>query len=269
MVALSLAHLTVLEVAPPALFALAAEAGYANVGIRTHPVAAGAICYPLTRANVIAWRRALADAGVGVHDVEFVTIAPDFDAGDLAAMLELAGELGARRLSVAGDDPNVARLAGNFGDLCDLAARSGLGVDLEFMRFRPLGTLPDALEVLRRAHRPNGRLLLDVLHLFRSGGTAAQVAQVQPELLGSLQLCDAPLQAPTDAGLIDEARTGRLFSGEGGLPLLDFLQALPAGIPIGLEVPAARTHPELGHAERAKAACAAAQRLLSQRSPGR
>lgn len=269
MIALSLAHLTVLDVAPPALFDLAAEAGYNSVGIRVHPAAPGTVSYPLSPQTVIDWRRRMADAGVGVHDLEFVPLTPQFRAQDHAGMLALAGELGAKRLSVSGDDADVDRLVEHYGALCDLAATAGIGVDLEFMRFRVVGTLPMALKVVTRSARPNGRLLIDVLHLFRSGGTAEMLAQVPASALGSLQLCDAPLEDPTDAGIVEEARGGRLFPGEGGLPLMAFLDALPANIPIGLEVPAARTHPRLSAKERAAAAAAAARVLLAGWQPVR
>ena len=263
MIPLSLAHLTVLDVAPTALFDLAAEAGYQNVGIRVLPAVPGAIAYPLSHASVIEWRRRLADAGVGIHDVEFIPLTADVRIGDYAQTLALAAELGAKRLNVSGDDANFDRLAERFGALCDLAADAGIGVDLEFMRFRIVGTLRQALDVVTRAGRPNGRLLIDVLHLFRSGGTAEMLANVPADVLGSVQLCDAPSQDPTDAGIADEARQGRLFPGEGGLPLIAFLNALPGDIPVGVEVPTGSTHPQIGPKERAARACAATRELLA------
>jgi len=266
---LSLSHLTVLDVAPPKLFDLAAGAGYQSVGLRILPAVPGAVCYPLSRSTVAAWRRGLADAGVGVHDVEFIPLTPQVRAVDYASTLELAAELGARRINVSGDDADFRRLAGCFGALCDLAAGFGMGVDLEFMRFRVVGTLPQALEIITRAGRPNGRLLIDVLHLFRSGGTADMLRAVSAGALGSVQLCDAPRKDPTDAGLVDEARQGRLFPGEGELPLAAFMDALPAGIPVGVEVPAGASHQELGLAQRAQRACVASREVLQSWKPSR
>jgi sugar phosphate isomerase/epimerase len=263
MTSLSLAHLTVLEVAPPALFDLAAEAGYQNVGIRILPAVPGAVCYPLDRPTVAEWRRRLADAGVGVHDVEFVPLTADVRVDEYRPTLALAAQLGARRLNVSGDDPDLERLSDRFGRLCDLAAEVGIGVDLEFMRFRVVGNLPQALAVVTRAARPNGRLLIDVLHLFRSGGTAQMLADVPGHLIGSVQLCDAPRMDPTDAHIVDEARQGRLFPGEGELPLLEYLSALPREVCLSVEVPTGSSHPGLSPAERAARACAASRRLLA------
>ena len=265
---LALAHLTVLEVAPPAFFALAAQAGFDDVGIRILPAVPGAVHYPLAdAATVIAWRRALADAGVGVHDVEFVPLTPELDLDGLRRPLALAAELGARRLSVSGDDADRDRLVERYGRLCDIAAGHGLGVDLEFMRFRTVGTLPHALDIVQRADRPNGRLLIDVLHLFRSGGTAQMLADVPARWIGSVQLCDAPRQDPGDAGAVDEAREGRLFPGEGELPLREVLAALPTGLPLSLEVPTGRSHPQLTPAQRAAAAGVATRALLTAMQP--
>ena len=54
--------------------------------------------------------------GVSVYDIEFVIIDPDFVAARLTVMLESAGELGAKRLSVCGDDPDRSRLEANFAE---------------------------------------------------------------------------------------------------------------------------------------------------------
>ena len=269
MIPLSLAHLTVLEVAPPALFDLAAGAGFQTVGIRILPAVPGAVSYPLSRPTVVEWRRRLADAGVGIHDVEFIPLTPQVRVGACASTLALAAELGAKRLNVSGDDPDFDRLAERFGSLCDLAADVGIGVDLEFMRFRIVGTLRQALDIVARAGRPNGRLLIDLLHLFRSGGTADMLREVPSSAFGSVQLCDALLEDPTDAGIADEARHRRLFPGEGELPLRALMDAVPRDTPVAVEVPTGGTHPELAPSVRAAMACAASRNLLESWRPSR
>jgi sugar phosphate isomerase/epimerase len=264
-VPLSLCHLTVLEVGPPELFDLAAEAGYQSVGLRMHPATAGGPVYPLrarTKPMQAAKRRA-ADAGISIFDVEFIPLTPELRLESLQPLLEAAAELGAKRLDVSGDDPEFARLADQFGALCDLSERFGLGVDLEFMRWRAVARLSQALEVVTRAARRNGRILLDLLHFVRTGGTAQQLAAVAPSLLGAVQISDAPAEDPGDAGIIDEARAGRLPPGEGGLPLRELLDALPSGVPLAVEVPMQRSFPTLAPLARARRACEATRVLLS------
>ncbi|MGA1287876.1 MAG: sugar phosphate isomerase/epimerase family protein [Rubrivivax sp.] len=263
---LALAHLTVLEVAPPALFDLAARAGFDAVGLRVHPAAPGTPEYPLDARRAVEWRRARQQAGVAVHDIEMVPLAATTDVTRLAPMLDWGAELGATRLNVCGDDPDPARLADTYATLCDLAAPRGLTVEMEFMRWRAVGTLGQALAVVGRAARPNGRVLLDLLHLHRSGGDAQALRAAPPQWLGSVQLSDAPRADPGNDGIVAEAREARLFPGEGGLPLRDLLDALPTGLPMGVEVPTARTWPGLSDLERASRAAQAARRLLQRPS---
>jgi len=59
--------------------------------------------------------------------------------------------------------------------------------------------------------------------------------------------------------LIRQARGDRLFPGEGGLDLKGLLAALPAGLPISVEIPHAKPMSPL---ERARRALAATQALL-------
>jgi hypothetical protein len=72
-------------------------------------------------------RTRLADTGLSVYDIEFAVIDANFKPGTLAPIPESAGELGAKRLSLCGDDPDGSRLIANFAALCDLAAGFGSG----------------------------------------------------------------------------------------------------------------------------------------------
>lgn len=265
---LGLAHFTVLEVPPLELPALAARTGYASIGIRLVQAAPGTLFYalPAGSAEIAEMRQRLQDNGIRVHDVEIVTIGADFDPAALVPVLESAAELGAASLSVCADDPDRGRLADRFAALCELAARHAVAVDLEWMGWRAVRTLGDALDVVTRAGHPNGRVLVDALHLKRNGGTPADIAAVPPALIRSVQLCDAGSAAPvgTDA-IIAEARGGRLPPGEGVLPLAELLAALPAHANLSLEVPMGTALPAEDRARRVHAAMTA---LLERRAEG-
>jgi sugar phosphate isomerase/epimerase len=266
---LGLAHFTVLEVPPPELVTLAARTGYAFIGLRLHPVVPGGLCYaiPAGGAALREMRARLSGEGISVRDIEVVTIDADFDAARLAPMLESAGELGATRLSVCGDDPDPARLVASFGALCDLAAGCGMGVDLECMGWRQVASLPAAVRVVQAAGRPNGGVLIDALHLARTGGAPDDLKEVPPELIVSAQLCDAPAAPPaTEQAIIQEARAGRLLPGAGELPLCELLAALPAHAAISVEVPTASMQPP---EQRARAVHAATRALLERCREGR
>ena len=237
---LGLAHFTVLEVPPLELVSLAAGIGYASIGLRLYPAFPGAPFYelPAGTARSQQMRSRLRDEGIQVHDIEFVTIDADFSAARLEGVLEAASALGARRISVCGDDPDRARLTANFASLCDLAAQYVLGVDLECMAWRQVASFADALEVVSAANRHNGGLLVDALHLSRSGGSPVDLRTAPARLISSAQLCDAVAARPTThEALIKEARSARLPPGHGALPLRDLLAELPEGTALSVEVP--------------------------------
>jgi sugar phosphate isomerase/epimerase len=181
-------------------------------------------------------RRRLDDTGLIALDMEpiFVTLAGDH--GD--AMIEAAATVGARNLLVVSRGVDDDQFADRFGELCDLAAPHGIGCSLEFMAFMSVRDLPQALAVLDRVNRPNAGVLVDNLHLARTGGTVADVAAISPDRLPYLQLCDAPAPPPGDAPgeLVVEALDGRLLLGEGDLPVTELVAVLPAPTALSMEV---------------------------------
>ena len=128
----------------------------------------------------------------------------------------------------------------NFAKVCDEASRFGLRIALEFMRWRSVRTIDEAARFVGEAGRTNGGIVLDTLHLSRSGGSPSAVAKVPPESIMYVQLCDAVETIPvTDDGLITEARGGRLNPGAGNLWLEGLFDVLPDDIAISIEVPGA------------------------------
>lgn len=264
---LGLAHLTALELSPPALVTEAARAGFASVGLRFVPATPGGPAYP-TRVGTEAHRalkQILAGEGVRVSDIEFIQLTPDIDVQAFTGVFEAAADLGAISVTVSGDDHDHARLTAHFAELCDLALAFGLRVDLEFMRWRAIGALPQALAIVRQAGKSNGAILVDALHLTRSGGEARDLISIPDEWLRAAQICDAGAGTPsTEAAIIAEAREGRLPPGEGALPLGDLLEALPADTSLSVEMPM----PTLETRARIAAAFDATRRLLDRHSCG-
>lgn len=237
---LGLAHFTVLEVPPPELISLAGRIGYAAVGLRLYPAFPGAPFYEIPPGSdaMREMRRRMDGEGVSVYDIEFVTLDEGLVPSALTPMLESAGELGAKRLSICGDDPDRSRLVARFAELCDLAAGFRMGVDLECMAWRRVASLPDAVSVVEAAGKANGGALVDALHLSRTGGTPADLRGVPTQRIRSAQLCDAPAGRPASTeAIIQEARSGRLPPGKGELPLCDLLAALPDDVTLSVEVP--------------------------------
>ena len=251
---LSLAHLTSVSTSPPELVEAAAEAGFDAVSVR---LSAGDL--PDGRAPGAAIlrqaRRRLDELGRRVLDVEIARLRRDTSLDDLERLLEAGAQLGPSYLLVIGDDPDEGWMAERLSELDRAAAPYGITPALEFMPFSHVKTLGQARRVVAAAEIRRPALLVDSLHVYRSGGRAADVAALDPDLLAFVHLADAPARPPED--LRREGRTDRLLPGEGGLPLAEFLEALPEGIAIEVEVPGPGPL-----RERARAAAEATRRLL-------
>lgn len=262
---LGIAHFSCIDVPPVELVHLAAEVGYAAVGLRLHPAFRGAPFYtvPAGSSEMRAVKAALQASSVRVYDIEFVVIDDEFSVRELLPVLESAGELGVRRLSVCGDDPDEERFRANLAMLAEQAAGYGMGVDLEIMPWRRIGSLKAAVRAVEATGMANVGVLIDALHLSRSGSSPAALRDVPQPLIQSVQLCDAPARRPTDNdGLVAEARGGRLLPGEGALPLRELLAAIPPRASLSVEVPN-RGLPALTHA---RAVFEAAKALLQPQS---
>jgi sugar phosphate isomerase/epimerase len=134
-------------------------------------------------------------------------------------------------------DPDHSRWAQFAGRYCEAAGKAGLKVALEFVPFSEAKTIQQGYAIVQAVNAPNFGLLIDPLHLARSGGSPADINKVDPGKIIFAQLCDAARDHPGLAELPNEARTGRFYPGDGALPLYDFLDALPPDIEIECESP--------------------------------
>jgi sugar phosphate isomerase/epimerase len=259
--------LTVLELDPPEQVSVAAAAGYTHVGVRVIPATTTEPQRPMVgdTAMVRETRARLDATGLEVLDVEIFRLKPETDVErDYRAAIETGAWLGAKHMLVAANDSNPARLVDNFGAICDLAARYGMAVNLEFMPWTDARTLLDGARLVERAGRANGALLIDAFHLSRSRSRIEDIASVPASRLRYVQLCDVPAAIPpTMDAILAEARAERRFPGEGELDLPALLRALPAGIPVSLEVPTATLAQTVGALERAKRALAGAWKVVA------
>jgi len=226
---LSLAAGTVLDVGPVEAVDVAARAGWPAVGIWFDPVT-----WTITTARDV--RRRLDATGLVAIDLEPVILGRGDDHGE--RLVAAAAELGAKHVLMASGGADDARVAERLHALCELAAASapGLRIVLEFLPIFSVRRLGQAVTIVASVGRPEAGVLVDTLHLARSGGTPTDLAAVDPALLPYVQLADAVADAPTDwEGLRDEALHGRLLPGEGALPLDAMLAAVPA-VPVSVEL---------------------------------
>jgi sugar phosphate isomerase/epimerase len=247
---IGLAALTVLECPHDSQVRIAAQAGYTHVGLRLVPVAGQPYNHPLDLALLEACLR---ETGIRVLDVEVFRLTPETRVADWENVLAVSQRLGASDILVHGADSDEHRLIDNFERLCELAGRYELRANLEPMPWVDVSNVAKALRVLRGAGKPNGGLLVDAIHFSRARDSLADLKTVPREYLHYAQLCDARPEIPDDPQeILRQARSDRLFPGEGGLDLRGLLDALPPGIPLSLEVPVVAKLEPLERARRAR-----------------
>lgn len=250
---IGLAALTVLELPAHEQVSVAAQAGYSHVGLRLLPVT-NQVLPPFDEREVA---RRLAGTGVCVLDVEVFRLAPKTRVGDWEPAFAVAQRLGATDVLAHGDDADPARLVQAFGELCALAARYGLRVNLEPMPWVEISTVARAKRLIVQSGAGNAAVLIDAIHFFRADNRFEDI----PQTMNYAQLCDARAGRPPDVQeIIRQARSDRLFPGEGTLDLRRLLAALPADLPLSLEVPASQP---MSPEDRARRALEATRALLA------
>lgn len=179
---------------------------------------------------------ALRETGVSISLGEGFAIRANADIRERASDLDLLFELGARRVSSVCMESDLARSLDQLAIIADMTAERGMELTLEFAPPHAVANLKGALHAIEYIGRKNVRLVIDAMHFFRSGGTVSELASLNPELIGYVQLCDVPL-VPDDGDYMQEACFRRLIPGAGELPLVDLISVLPEGLVIGIEVP--------------------------------
>jgi sugar phosphate isomerase/epimerase len=201
--------------------------------------------------------------GVRVFDVGVVRLKKETSVTAFDAVFESAARLGASHVVVNGDEPDQRLLAELLAHLCEVGRPYALTMNLEFTPWTGVRTLAEAVSVVKAASQPEARVLIDTIHVDRSGGTPADIAAVPVELIAYAQLCDAYGPRPQDfETMIFQARNERRFPGEGNLDMGGMLRALPAGIPLSLEAPTRTLAQTLSALERAKRGRSAVESLL-------
>lgn len=236
----SLAYLTSHRCTPVEAIRTAADTGYRFVGLRLWPNAPGApqqhlLGQPEVLRETVAAQR---DTGVGVFDLEIIRIDADFDPHRWDALYDAGAALKARAILVAGDDTDEARLTANYARLCEVMQPYGMSTDLEFMPWTAVTDAQAALRIVRNAGTPaNAGILVDALHFGRSTTTLDDIRAIPRALLHYAQICDAEAGTHfTTEEMIHTARCERLLPGDGSIDLRSLFDALPADLPISVEV---------------------------------
>lgn len=268
---LGIEFLSVFGLPPVEFVTLAADLGcrHISTGLESSPF--NPLGYPpFSLREDAALRREMTavmrDRGVSIALGEGMNVRPGSDIRDRLPDLELMAELGVKRINTVSLDPDPDRSVEQFALLAEGAASFGMETTMEPSPGLTIGDLPTALHAIRQVGRPDFRLLVDTMHIVRSGSTPDDLRALDPAVIGYIQLSDAPL-APTASDYMTEAMFERMEPGTGELPLLDILDALPRDRVISLEIPnRARVESGAGPRDHLGRCVEATRRLLARLS---
>ena len=226
---LSLAHFTVVEADPITLIEAAQAGRYDAIGLRIVPPFLTDHVFPVIGdPNLIrSIKRRLMETGIRVLDVEAIWLTAQSDVATLEPALDIAVELGAGYVIVVGNDPDRGRLARNFSRLCAAANLRKVRVMLEFIPYSHIRALAQAVALLADVEPTNAGVLVDALHLSRSGGSPADLAQYDPALFSYMHLCDAPATPRDPMGCVPKREKGGSIPEKAGFGSLISLEHFP------------------------------------------
>ena len=246
----SLAYLTVPGIGPSELTYIAARAGYDHVSYRNISMhLPGEPDYGFVNDEIFAQtKRALAATGIGVHDLELGRVDAAVDPASYDEEFAKGAELGASSVISSVWSPGEQFQVDAFGKVCEVAAKHGLFVGLEFVPIAEVNTLPKAVALLKAVNAPNAGLMLDTYHVDRADTNLDELNDLPAEWFKFCHLADAPAEIPTGDALREELREKRLYVGEGHIPIADILSRIPEVVG-SIEIPNLARMAELGRAE--------------------
>lgn len=251
-------HLTALDVGPPRFLALAAEAGYDAAGIRIRALDASEFMWDLSPGTLLRreTEAVIRDTGIRISACEVIRLRPGMTLDDLGPMLETAHALRAEYIYVITGDEELGWITDVFAEVSGHISQSGFRPLLEPMPYRRVDDVFTAREVVAGT---SAGVLVDTLHFVRGGmlDRLDEWCRMPGDLFPLVQICDAPLEPPTEADRLAagagaepkhgqsahvnplqwEARVGRLLPGDGAIPFGQILDPLERVQVIALEAP--------------------------------
>ncbi|MBO9725226.1 MAG: sugar phosphate isomerase/epimerase [Novosphingobium sp.] len=175
-------------------------------------------------------RAALTDAGLRIGLGEGINGSTTLTPEDHAADMDVFAELGTRRIGARDNGLEREQAFDYMARLAEMARERDMDFAFEFSPIMTVRNLAEALALVAHIGGDRVSVTVDALHFFRSGGAARELAELDAALIGHVRLCDAMLKGEGEPG------GGRLIPGEGDLPLREFVDALPRGKTLGLDM---------------------------------
>jgi sugar phosphate isomerase/epimerase len=233
---LAMGYLTLGDMDPFDMVAAAGSGGFRAAGVRLtgHAPDDAWPFDPADPAHVARMRDVAESAGVRLVNACTYRFTDQTDPKDYMPVLQACRMLEIQTLICNSFGTEQATIR-NLTAVADLAAPLGVRLALEFIPVSAVRDLAQGLRIVDATGRDNVGLVVDALHLWRSGGTLADVQAADPERLFAVQLCDAPLASPKD--LKAEMRGRRLLPGDGEFDLAGLLAVMPKDAEVEAEIP--------------------------------
>jgi sugar phosphate isomerase/epimerase len=176
--------------------------------------------------------RALRDAGLVVPTT--ISLKGWFDSGgadhavavaECRRRMEQAAAVAAARV-IAGPprgpaDP--AQGARHYAELLEIGRPLGVLPAMEFLGFAEgIHTITAAWDIVERVGDPAGTVVLDPFHIFRGGGSMAEIDMLPAERIAVVHFNDAPAHPPRH----QQKDSDRVFPGDGLIDLRDMIRRL-------------------------------------------
>ncbi len=166
--------------------------------------------------------------GLTWTDLSALGLGPDADRDEkvAAAMARRCAALGIGLCGLVVSVPLDDAVYGRIARCAEMFSADGVRLALEFVPYTEVRTLDVGRAVCERVGVEGCGIMVDTLHLMRSGGWAADVTDLDPSELAAVQIADAVPTVPED--LPGESRETRLLPGEGAFDFPAFAAALDA-----------------------------------------
>lgn len=206
----------------PHILAAAAASGFTGIGLTV-----GQCVSALERGiGFEELRNRVVDAGLRVAELELVRLGEGTEPlrHANALVVELAQLLQPDRVHVAAFAGDGQQIDDDFAAVC--ASLPGVPVAIEFMPYSRIPNLAEAVGITERSGAANARVVLDVVHFFRSGGLPRDLSPAHLTRVAGVQLSDVAVRH--GVSLAYEARHLRTYPGRGALDLVALLRSIAA-----------------------------------------
>ncbi len=211
---------------------LAASAGYDGIELWVAEIET----YLEAGGTLASLRAVIDDAGIHVPNLIafFQWANPDIDTrtaalGEAADVFEMANALGCPYVAAPPmgvtdrTDIPIADLATYYSGLLDAVRGIGVTPLLEFWGMsKTLGSLEDALAIMRTVDSPEVVLLADVFHMAKAGDSYDLLGELEGSQLGLFHFNDFPGSPEIDA----QTDADRVYPGDGAAPIADIVATL-------------------------------------------